>query len=80
MTDFEGIVNNLERRHKETTSDWSRNEIEQYMTESPCPTCKGKRLKPASLAVTVGGKNIMEFTDMSVREELEFIEKTEETF
>ncbi|MBE6748572.1 MAG: excinuclease ABC subunit UvrA [Ruminococcaceae bacterium] len=79
MTEFEGIVNNLERRHRETTSDWSRNEIEQYMTESPCPACKGKRLKPASLAVTVGGKNIMEFTDMSVREELEFIEKVQET-
>ena len=79
MTDFEGIVNNLERRHRETTSDWSRNEIEQYMTESPCPSCKGKRLKPASLAVTVGGKNIMEFTDMSVRDELKFIDKVEET-
>ncbi|MBR3789469.1 MAG: excinuclease ABC subunit UvrA, partial [Clostridia bacterium] len=79
MTDFEGIINNLERRHKETTSDWSRNEIEQYMTESPCPACKGKRLKPASLSVTVGGKNIIEFTDMSVRAELEFIDKVEET-
>ena len=79
MTDFEGIINNLERRHRETTSDWSRNDIEQYMVECPCPSCKGKRLKPASLAVTVGGKNIMEFTDMSVREELEFIERIEET-
>jgi excinuclease ABC subunit A len=79
MTDFEGIINNLERRHRETTSDWSRNDIEQYMVECPCPTCKGKRLKPASLAVTVGGKNIMEFTDMSVREELVFIEQIEET-
>ncbi len=79
MTDFEGIINNLERRHRETTSDWSRNDIEQYMVECPCPDCKGKRLKPASLAVTVGGKNIMDFTDMSVREELEFIEKIEET-
>ncbi|MBE6815505.1 MAG: excinuclease ABC subunit UvrA [Ruminococcaceae bacterium] len=79
MTDFEGIINNLERRHRETTSDWSRNDIEQYMVECPCPDCKGKRLKPASLAVTVGGKNIMEFTDMSVREELEFIENIEET-
>jgi excinuclease ABC subunit A len=72
-------VNNLERRHRETTSDWSRNDIEQYMIECPCPDCKGKRLKPASLAVTVGGKNIMDFTDMSVREELEFIEKIEAT-
>ena len=79
MTDFEGIINNLERRHRETTSDWSRNDIEQYMVECPCPDCKGKRLKPASLAVTVGGKNIMEFTDMSVRAELKFIEEVEET-
>ncbi len=77
MTDFEGIVNNLERRYKETTSDWSRREIEQYMTTCDCPDCKGARLKPASLAVTVGGKNIKEFTDMSIGDELEFIEGLE---
>ena len=58
MTEFEGIINNLERRYRETTSDWSRKDIEQYMTASPCPDCKGARLKPAPLAVTVGGKNI----------------------
>ncbi|MBO5434158.1 MAG: excinuclease ABC subunit UvrA [Clostridia bacterium] len=75
MTDFEGIVNNLERRYKETTSDWSRREIEQYMTTCDCPDCKGARLKPASLAVTVGGKNIKEFTDMSIGDELRFIEE-----
>ncbi len=77
MTDFEGIVNNLERRYKETTSDWSRREIEQYMTTCDCPDCKGARLKPASLAVTVGGKNIKEFTDMSIGDELKFIEGLE---
>ena len=73
MTEFEGIVNNLERRYKETTSDWSRGEIEQYMTACPCPDCGGARLKPASLAVTVGGKNIKEFTDMSIKDELAFV-------
>ncbi|MBQ1962414.1 MAG: excinuclease ABC subunit UvrA [Clostridia bacterium] len=71
---FEGVVNNLERRYKETTSDYSRNEIESYMTESACPDCKGARLKPEYLAVTVGGINIKQFCDMSVNDELEFIE------
>ncbi len=73
MTEFEGIINNLERRYRETASDWSRREIEQYMTSSPCPDCKGARLKPAPLAVTVGGINIKELTDMSIGDELEFI-------
>ncbi len=73
MTEFEGIINNLERRYRETTSDWSRRDIEQYMTACPCPDCKGARLKPAPLAVTVGGINIKEFTDMSIGNELEFI-------
>lgn len=77
MTEFEGIVNNLERRYRETTSDWSRHEIEQYMTACPCPDCKGARLKPAPLAVTVGGINIQEFTDMSIKDELNFIENLE---
>jgi len=77
MTEFEGVINNLERRYRETTSDWSRNDIEQYMTACPCPDCKGARLKPASLAVTVGGKNIQELTDMSIRDELAFIESLE---
>ena len=74
MTEFEGIVNNLERRYKETTSEWSRKDIEQYMTQRPCPDCNGARLKPGPLAVTVGGKNIKEFTDMSISDELQFIE------
>ncbi len=71
---FEGVVNNLERRYKETSSDYARNEYESYMLENPCPECKGARLKPEYLAVTVGGKNIKEFCDMSVSEELNFIE------
>jgi len=71
---FEGIVNNLERRYKETSSDYARAELESYMTESACPECKGARLKPEYLAVTVGDKNIKEFCDMSVSRELEFIE------
>ncbi len=74
MGEFEGIINNLERRYKNTTSDYARNEIESYMTESPCPDCHGARLKPEYLAVTVGGKNIKEFCDMSVVEELKFLE------
>ena len=74
---FEGVVNNLERRYKETTSDYSRNDIESYMTEMPCPDCKGARLKPEFLAVTVGNKNIKEFCDMSVVKELEFIKTLE---
>ncbi len=70
---FEGVINNLERRYKDTNSDYARAEYESYMLESPCPECKGARLKPEYLAVTVGGKNIKEFCDMSVVEELEFI-------
>ncbi len=70
---FEGIVNNLERRYKNTHSEYSRNEIEAVMTESECPDCHGARLKPEYLAVTVGDKNIKEFCDMSVNDALEFI-------
>ena len=70
---FEGVINNLERRYKETNSDYARAEIESYMTELPCPDCHGARLKPEYLAVTVGGKNIKEFCDMSITDELNFI-------
>ncbi|MBQ6847308.1 MAG: excinuclease ABC subunit UvrA [Clostridia bacterium] len=70
---FEGIINNLERRYKDTNSEYARNEYESYMLESPCPECHGARLKPEYLAVTVGGKSIREFCDMSVSDELEFI-------
>lgn len=72
MTDFEGIVNNLQRRHKETTSDWMRAELEGYMSNHPCPSCHGMRLKPQVLAVTVGGKNINEVTDLSIVKAIEF--------
>lgn len=70
---FEGIVNNLERRYKETTSDWARWEIEQVMTASRCPDCGGTRLKPEILSVTVGGKNISEFCDLSITAAIDFI-------
>ena len=71
---FEGIVNNLERRYLETTSDWARWEIELYMTDRVCPECGGARLKKELLAVTVGGKNIYEFTELSVTEGIAFLE------
>ena len=74
LSEFEGIINNLERRYKESTSDWSKGEIEGYMSRIPCPVCNGRRLKPESLAVTVGDKNIAEFSDLSVRESLRFID------
>ena len=74
MNDFEGIINNLKRRYRESTSDWSRAEIETVMRDCKCGACKGARLKPEPLAVTVGGKNIYEFTQMSISDELDFIE------
>ena len=67
-TAFEGAVKNLERRYRETDSDFQRIEIERYMTNRPCSACKGARLKPESLAVTVGGRSIVEVTAFSVRE------------
>ena len=71
-TPFEGVINNLERRYKETNSDYSRNDIEECMSEVECPMCKGKRLRDEYLAVTVGNKNISEVTDLSVKKGLEF--------
>ena len=70
---FEGIINNLERRYRETGSEWIREKMEKYMRITQCPVCKGNKLKPELLAVTVGGKNIMEFCDMSVAEAIEFV-------
>ena len=67
---FEGICNNIERRYKETQSDASRKELEELMSECPCPDCKGRRLRKESLAVTVGEKNIYEFTTLSVEDAL----------
>lgn len=79
MVDFEGVCNSLERRYKESGSDYAKFDIENYMTEVPCPKCNGKRLSPQALAVTVGGKNIMELCDMSVKNLLKFVDSLELT-
>ena len=71
---FEGICNNVERRYKETQSDASRRELEELMSECPCPDCRGRRLRKESLAVTVGEKNIYEFTTLSVEDALTWVE------
>ncbi len=71
---FEGIINNLERRYKETNSEYIKDKMRQYMSVVPCPVCKGKRLKPEVLAVTVGEMNIADFSALSVRKALKFIE------
>ncbi|CQR70391.1 UvrABC system protein A [Sporomusa ovata DSM 2662] len=71
-SNFEGVLPLLARRHRESTSDWAREEIEEYMSSKPCPTCKGARLKPEALAVKIGGKNINEVTRMTVAESQEF--------
>ncbi|MEE9198891.1 MAG: excinuclease ABC subunit UvrA, partial [Dehalococcoidia bacterium] len=72
-TSFEGVIRNLERRHSETESDYVRTEIERYMTSLPCPACGGRRLKPESLAVTVGGIDIMEMTSNSIAGALDWV-------
>ena len=77
MKDFEGIINNVERRYAETTSEYSRNEIEQLMTAEVCPECKGARLKKESLFVTVGGINIHDFCSKSIKDALAFIDGLE---
>ena len=74
---FEGVISNLERRHEETSSDYVRTEIEESMSTVPCPTCKGRRLRKELLAVLLGGLNIMEFCEMSVTDELAFIQNLE---
>ena len=71
---FEGIVNNLKRRYHDTQSPSMRTELEQYMSEYPCPDCGGKRLKDTARAVTVGGIGITDFTDLSVKDELKFLD------
>ena len=76
-SDFEGVVNNLQRRYNETNSDAMRGEVEQYMAELSCPDCNGARLKKEVLCVTVGGININEFTQLSISKELEFINNLE---
>ena len=74
---FEGVINNLERRFRETSSSWIKEEIEAYMSAVPCDECHGQRLSPESLAVTVGGINISAFCDKSVTEALEFVNSLE---
>ena len=76
---FEGVCNNVERRFRETQSDASKKELEELMSECPCPECKGKRLRKESLAVTVGDRDIDAFTRMSVAEELKWVEQLELT-
>ena len=74
---FEGIAVNMERRYRESTSDYSKQEIERFMTQTPCPDCKGKRLKRESLAVTVGDINIADLSDLPVRGTRDFLRKME---
>lgn len=71
---FEGVVRNVERRYRETSSDWIREQMEKYMAEQPCQSCKGDRLRKESLAVYVGGLNISELTELSVKDAYEFFE------
>ena len=77
MTAFEGIANNIERRYKETSSDWSRADLEQFMSTVKCPDCHGARLRKESLCVTVGGINIDEFANKSVVKAIEFLDNIE---
>ena len=74
---FEGIIPNMERRYRETTSDWTKAEIESRMAHTVCPDCKGKRLKPETLAVTVGGLNIAELCDLNVKSSRAFLQNLE---
>ncbi len=77
---FEGLVNNLQRRYDETNSDWVKMDIEGLMRETPCDACQGKRLKKETLAVTVGGKNIHELCDMAISDEVEFVKNLPSEF
>ncbi|WP_223477830.1 excinuclease ABC subunit UvrA [Oricola indica] len=77
---FEGVIPNLERRWKETDSSWVREEIERYMSATPCAACNGYRLKPEALAVKIGGKHISEVTEFSIRNAVKWFDEVEETF
>ena len=76
---FEGIISNLERRYRESNSIYAKWDLEQYMTDHDCPACHGKRLRPEVLAVTVGGKNIADFCDLSVTDALRFLDEVQPT-
>ena len=75
QTNYEGVIPNLQRRYRETTSDYIRSELERYMTSRPCPTCSGKRLRPEALAVTITDRNIDETSHMSVTAAVRWIER-----
>ena len=77
---YEGAINNIERRYRESTSDYFKEKMEKYMVVSQCPDCQGKRLRPEILAVTVGGKSIADISDYSIKEALEYIEGLDECF
>jgi excinuclease ABC subunit A len=77
-TTYEGVIPNLERRYRETDSDYIKNEIERYMAENPCPACGGARLNPQALAVTVDGRNISSITHLSIAEALEWVSRLRE--
>ncbi|HEX6487446.1 MAG TPA: excinuclease ABC subunit UvrA [Candidatus Dormibacteraeota bacterium] len=72
---FEGVIKNLQRRYQETESEYVKEELDKYMTPKPCPSCKGRRLKPESLAVTVGSINIAEYCEQSVASAMRFIDE-----
>jgi len=76
---FDGLIPSLERRYREASSDWMKQELEQYMSVSTCTACGGKRLRPEVLGVTVGGRNIIEVTELTIAEALEFIDSLELT-
>ena len=76
---FEGMINNVERRYRETHSDFMKERMQKYMVVRDCPDCRGKRLKPEVLAVTVGGKNLAELSDMSIRDAYDFIDNLQLT-
>jgi excinuclease ABC subunit A len=76
---YEGIIPHLERRYRETDSDYVRMEIERYMSARPCPACQGRRLRPESLAVTINGKNIMDVAAMSIAEAVRWVDDLERT-
>jgi excinuclease ABC subunit A len=76
---FEGVIANLQRRYEETQSDYLKAELERYMSDKPCPACKGRRLKPESLAVTVSNRNISEVTELSVSAAIGFFDKLDLT-
>jgi excinuclease ABC subunit A len=79
MTIFEGIVSNLERRYRDTDSEFMRSHIEEFMTDRPCPACNGARLKPSTLAVTIGGLSIYEISRLSVTSAIAFLHEMELT-